>query len=111
MTTNLLPDQFADLEAFARTWVKPSANDRYQLRLDSTMEEMQAFYDAMMARGDALWAYLDQFAYDDMPEQAINVLWLMCALSTVSFACDVFKQPEIPDADGAFLPFTVEPAI
>ena len=110
-TKTLLPDQFAELEHFARKWVKPSANDRYQERLDSTMEEMQAFYDATLPRGDELFAYIDQFPYDDLPEQAVNAIWLLCALSVVSFACDVFMQPMIPDADGAFLPFTVEPAI
>ena len=111
MTTTLMPEQFADLEPFARKWVKESANARYEERLASTMEEMQAFYDATLPRGDEMFAYLDGFDFDDLPEQAVNVLWLLCALSTVAFACDVFKQPMIPDANGAFLPFTVEPAI
>ena len=110
-TTTILPAQFADLEHFAKKWVLPSANDRYQVRLDSTMEEMQDFYDAVLPRGDEMFAYLDQFSYDELPAQAVNVLWLLCALSVVSFACDVFMQPMIPDADGAFLPFTWEPAI
>ena len=87
-TKTLLPDQFAELEHFARKWVKPSANDRYQERLDSTMEEMQAFYDATLPRGDELFAYIDQFPYDDLPEQAVNAIWLLCALSVVSSASE-----------------------
>jgi hypothetical protein len=106
----LLPEQFADLEPFARDWVRPTINERYQRRLDSTMEEMQAFYDAVLPRGDEIFAYLDQFDYDDLPEPAVNLLWLLCSLSSASFAVDVFKQPEVIDSAGAFLPVVLEPS-
>ena len=105
----LLPEEFSDLEPFAVRWVRPTANERCQLRLESSMSEMQAFYDAAVLRGDAIFAYLDSFPYEELPEQAVNLLWLMCALSVISFSVDVFKQPGVIDADGVDLPFTVEP--
>lgn len=108
-TEPLLPAQFSDLEAYARVWVLPTANERYNRRLESTMDEMQSFYDAMLSRGDEAFEYLDTFDYEDLSPTAINLLWLLCSLSTVSFAVDVWKQPEIQDSAGCTLPIVLEP--
>jgi hypothetical protein len=105
----LLPEQFADLEPFARVWALPRANDRYRRRLASTMEEMQAFYDAVVPRGEEAIAYLDQFEFEDMPDHVLRLLWLLSSLSVVSFAVDIFKQPEVPDSGAAYLDWVVEP--
>jgi hypothetical protein len=106
----LLPEEFADLEPFAQRWALPTATERYQRRVDSTMPELQAFYDAMVPRGDQAFAYLDQFPLDDMPDQALHLLWLLLSLSAVSFAVDCFKQVRVPDSgDVTNMPWTVEP--
>ena len=108
-TNALLPQAFSDLEPFASRWVLPTANERYQRRLESSVAEMQAFYDATVARGDEIFAYLDQFPYEELPDEARNLLWLMCSLSAVSFAVDIFMRPEVIDAEGVDLPFLIEP--
>ena len=41
--------EFADLEPFAATWCLPTEPERFAQRLASTMDEMQAFYDAAPA--------------------------------------------------------------
>jgi hypothetical protein len=82
--------------------------ERYQRRLASSMEEMQAFYDAALPRGEEAIAYLDQFDLHELPDAALHLLWLMCSLSTVSFAIDVFLQPRIPSAGNGYLPWTTE---
>jgi hypothetical protein len=107
--TSLLPEEFADLEPFARVWVLPTANERYRRRLQSSMEDMRAFYDAMLPRGDAAFEYIDRFDFEDLPEKAVNLMWLLCSLSAVSFAVDVFKQPAVIDAAGADLAIVLEP--
>jgi hypothetical protein len=108
-SVRLLPEQFADLEPFAQTWVLPTANERCQRRLESSMEEMQAFYKATLPRGDEMFDYLDQFDFEDLPEPAVHLMWLLCSLSAVSFSVDVFKQPGVPDSAGATLPIVLEP--
>jgi hypothetical protein len=108
-TETLLPEQFADLEPFAERWVLPTMNERYQRRLESTMEEMKAFYDAMEPRGDEIFDSIGQFPFDDLPEQAVNLLWLLCSFAAIGFAVDVFKQPHVIDSAGAFLPVVLEP--
>jgi hypothetical protein len=111
MTTDaLLPEQFAALEGFARIWVLPTANERCERRSESSLEDMQAFYDAVLPRGDEIFEYLDQFDFEELPEPATHLLWLLCSLSVVSFAVDVFKQPMVPDAGEATLPFVLEPS-
>ena len=46
----LLPTPFADLEPFAAVWCLPTEGERYDRRLASTMDELQAFYDACFPR-------------------------------------------------------------
>ena len=45
-----LPADFEDLEPFA-DWALLSESDRYAKRLASTMDELQAFYDAALGAG------------------------------------------------------------
>ncbi len=55
-----LPTDFADLEPFS-DWSLESESERYAKRLSSTMDELQAFYDAAFPRLTDAMAYLDQF--------------------------------------------------
>lgn len=105
----LLPDEFADLEPFAADWVLRTERERYARRLSSSMEQMQAFYDAAFPRTKAALKYLDQFELDDLPEQARNLLFLLYSLVMVSFPVEVWKQPHVPDAGAAYLDLVDEP--
>lgn len=107
--TAMLPEQFADLEPYAKAWSLPREQDRYARRLSSTMDELQEFYNAAAARAEEGQTYLDQFDLDDLPEKELNLLRLFYSLITVSFAVDVFKQPRIPDSGKAYLEIVVEP--
>ena len=105
----LLPAEFTDLEPYAEKWCLPNEPARYAARLNSTMDELQAFYDAMFPRADAVLDYCDQFPLTEMPEDALHLLQLMYALIIVSFAVEAFRQPRIPDTGAAELHFTIEP--
>ena len=48
-TTTILPPEFADLEPFGG-WSLETESERYTKRLASTMDELQAFYDAAFPR-------------------------------------------------------------
>jgi hypothetical protein len=105
----LLPPEFADFEPFARDWALPTATERYDRRLAGTMAEMQAFYDVVVPRTEEAIQYLDQFDLYDMPDTALHLMWLLGAVSVVSFAVDIFHQPKIPDSGVGYIPITVEP--
>lgn len=96
-STSTLPPDFADLEPFAE-WALPTADERYAKRLASDMNELQAFYDAAMARIQDALTYLDGFPLDELPEDATRLMWLYCALMTASFPVEAWRQPRVPDS-------------
>ena len=109
MSTTLLPGEFSDLESFAAKWCLPTEHERYSARLASTMDEMQALYDAAMPRADAAMTYLDQTPLDDMPEDGVNLLHLLYSMVMVSFPVECWGQPRVPDSGAAYLDLLVEP--
>jgi len=109
--TTLLPTEFADLEPFASTWCLRTETERYDRRLASTMDEMQAFYDAAFARLEAALEYLDRFALDALPDDALHLLWLCYSLVEVSFPVEVWRQPRVPDSGAASIDAVVEPLV
>jgi hypothetical protein len=106
----MLPSQFSDLEPFAAKWCLATERERYAARLSSSMEEMQAFYDAFFPRvADAL-GYCDQFPLDDMPDDAVQLLNLTYSLINVSYPIEVWHEPQVPGSGPAYLNRLLEPA-
>lgn len=103
-----LPEPFADLEPFAQ-WCLATEAERYAKRLSSSMDELQAFYDAAFPRLEDALAYLDQFPLDAMPDDARQLLRLCCSLVNVSFPVEVWRQPRVPDSGAARMDVVVEP--
>ena len=94
------PAEFADLEPFA-DWALPSEDERYDKRIASTMDELQAFYDAAFPRIEDAFTHLDQHPLDALPEPEANLLNLLNALMTASFPVEVWRQPRVPDSGPA----------
>ncbi len=109
MTTALLPAAFADLEPYAPTWCLATEGERYRQRLASTMDELQAFYDACFPRAEEAIAYCDQFPLDDLPDDARHLLQVLYSLVMVSFPVEAWRQPRIPDSGAAYLDLLIEP--
>jgi hypothetical protein len=105
---SLLPAEFADLEPYAG-WGLPTERERYARRLASTMDELQAFYDAAFPRLEDAAAYLDRFELSALPEDARRLLWLYAALVTVSFPVEVWRQPRVPDSGASAFEAILEP--
>ena len=105
----LLPPEFSDLEPFAQKWSLASEPERFAARLASTMEEMQAFYDAVTPRAEAAFGHLDRYALDDLPDDALNLLHLLYSMVMVSFPVEVWRQPRIPDSGATRFDCFLEP--
>ena len=89
-TTATLPDEFAELAPFAN-WALDSWRERYDKRLESTMDEMQAFYDAKMPATCCCWRFLyaksrSRWRHGASPEcpTAVPPTWRWCASRTCS---------------------------
>jgi len=89
-----LPESFRDLEPFAH-WALSAEVERMAARENSTFEELQVFYDAMMRRLPAIVEYLNQFPLDRMPEQAQRLLNMALSLNEVSIAVKRYRQPRV----------------
>jgi hypothetical protein len=106
----ILPTDFADLEPHAG-WALETEAERYDKRLASSMDEIQAFYDAVFPRLEAILAHLDGFDLTALPEPERRLLWLTYSLVNASFPVEVWRQPRVPDSGAATFGMTVEPAI
>ena len=103
------PTAFADLEPYA-DWALPSEADRYAKRLSCSMDELQAFYDAVFPRLAESTDVLRGIAYDDMSEEDQRLVWLFSSVVTVSFPVEVWRQPRVPDSGASSVDVVVEPA-
>jgi hypothetical protein len=110
MTNVAFPDGFEDLAPWG-DWVLHGERARYDKRVASTMDELQAFYDAVFPRLQEACDYLEQYAVEDLPDEGVNLLWLMCSLITVSFPVECWRQPRVPDAGASSIDAVLEPAI
>jgi hypothetical protein len=109
MNETRLPPAFAQLEPYAATWCLPTEPERWARRLASSMQDMQAFYDAFFPRAEEAIAYCDRFPLDDLPPDAERLLQLLHSLLMVSYAVEVWKQPEVINGGSARIDRIREP--
>lgn len=103
-----LPSQFAELEPFS-DWILPSEYDRYGKRIDTSMEDLQAFYDAAFPRLEDGADYLKGVSLDGIADEDRNLLWLFSSLVTVSFPIEAWRQARVPDSGATSIDVVVEP--
>ena len=94
----MLPDEFADLEQFAPKWCLPTERERDSTRLASSLAEMQAFYDAATARAEEAMSYIERLPFDQLSEEARNLLHLLYSMVQVSYPVEVWRQPRVPES-------------
>jgi hypothetical protein len=96
MPESLLPAAFRDLEPWS-AWSLETEQERSDRRQASTMEELQAFYDVMVARMEEVMSYLEQFSLDNMPADAQRLFLLTLSLAEIAPAIEQFGQPSVVD--------------
>ena len=96
MPKSLLPAQFHDLEQW-RAWSLATDQERSNQRQASTMDDIKAFYDAMLVRMEEVLPYLEQFSVDALPEDATRLFYLVLSLAEVAPAVEQFGQPSVVD--------------
>ena len=109
MPDTMLPKEFADLEPFAAKWCLASEPERFAERMATSMADIQAFYDAVVARAEDAIAFCDKFPLEEMPEDALNLLHLLYSMVMVSFPVECWGQARVPDTGAAYLDLVTEP--
>jgi hypothetical protein len=92
-----LPDGFGDLAALASVWALPTELERNRQRHRASIDDIQRFYDTMLARMDAIMEHLNRFRLDDLPEAEQRLLFLALALAEVAPAIEFYRQPSVID--------------
>ena len=93
----LLPPTFADLEPWTGTWVLDTERARRDLRCQSDMAALEAFYRMLLPRMEALIVHLNAFPLDALPGPEQNLLKLGQAFLEVAPAVELFHAPQVPD--------------
>ena len=101
---------FADLER-VRGDVVPGdrAASGTPQRMASSMEEMQDVLRRLLPRAEEAIDYCDQFPLDDLPDDALHLLYLLYSLVMVSMPVEVWHQAHVVDAGEAYFDRSVEP--
>ena len=96
----MLPNEYSDLEPFAAKWCLATEQERWAERMSTSMEEMQAFYDAALPRIPEAIKFCDQYQLDSLPEGALNLLRLIYSFILISFPVELWAQRHPPDTLG-----------
>lgn len=100
----LLPGKFSPLEHLVSEWAIEDGHERYVKRVNSAMEELQAFYDEVFPYADSAVDYLNGFDYQQpLPEDAANLRKLLYSLITVSPAIELWRQPRVKHSASTIL--------
>ena len=97
MTETLLPEAFADLSPWL-DWALAPEGARTAKKVASSMEEIRAFYDAVMPRMEDIIAYLDDVSGEDRPAPAHRLYLLSLSLVEVANLVEIYKRREIIEA-------------
>jgi hypothetical protein len=92
-----LPTGFEAAEAFVDTWVLPDAATRMAQRQASRIEDLRAFYGAMLPLGETALNHLREYQLGALPPKGERLLKLMLALAEVAPAVEWYNQPQVPD--------------
>jgi len=106
----VFPPEFAALEPFA-DWAVPTEKARYAKRIASTMDELDTFYDTAFPLLQNGTEYLQQVSMEGISEEDKHLLWLFCALVTIAFPVEAWRQPKVPDTGAASIDAVLEPAV
>ena len=92
-----LPEAFLDLAPWL-DWALEPERARTERREASSMDEIRAFYDAVLPRTEAMIAYLEDFREGDMPAPARRLYLISLSLVEVANLVELYKRREAVEA-------------
>jgi hypothetical protein len=99
-----LPQEFSQLEHLVPEWAIEDGHERYVKRVNSSMEEIRAFYDEVFPHAEEAVAYIDKFDYSEpLPEDVANLRNLLYSLITVALAVELWNQPRVKHSANTIL--------
>lgn len=90
-TDKQLPARFSDLEPFLAQWAVTGKSARHRRRLESTPEERQAFYDAVLPRIQDMVRFIDEEPMQQLSDARRRLLQLALSLIEVSMTIEIYN--------------------
>lgn len=72
-----LPAEFADLEPWTAQWCLSNERDRFFKLVHTSIPELQAFFDAVSPRSDAMAARLNALEVESLSDEDRHLFWLL----------------------------------
>ncbi len=99
-----LPHEFSQLDHLVAEWAIEDGHERYVKRVNSSMDEIKAFYDEVFPFAEEAVTYIDKFDYSEpLPDDVANLRNLLYSLITVSLAVELWKQPRVKHSASTIL--------
>lgn len=92
----LLPPAFAELEPFVAHWARETTEARRTARCSLEMDDIRAFYDAMVPRAEEALVHLEGRPLDALAGEDRRLLALVLALAQAHVAVEIHKAPRAP---------------
>ena len=92
-----LPESFADLAPWLG-WALEPERARTAKRVASSMDEIRAFYDALLPRLEAMIRHLEDFREGEMPAPERRLYLIALSLVEVANLVELYKRPEAVEA-------------
>ena len=92
-TEPVLPKAFEDLAPFL-DWAQETELARTEKKVSASMDEIRAFYDAMMPRLEEILDCLESYFGGDMPAPAYRLYLLSLSLVQVATLVEIYKRRE-----------------
>ncbi|MFT5134868.1 MAG: hypothetical protein ACI9SC_003350 [Gammaproteobacteria bacterium] len=97
-----LPAKFAAIEPFVAAWSLENELLRSQRRWSASVEEYEAFYDAMLPVLDDVLSYLDQYKLGAIPDEALPLYHLTLAFAEAAPHNELYEcANEVPNSFSA----------
>lgn len=96
MTGSALPAGFEPLEPFVAYWAVKGTQERRERRENASMDEIEAFYNAMLALAPQAIALFEGRSLADLEGAERTLMELLLALAHASMATELHRQPRAP---------------
>jgi triphosphoribosyl-dephospho-CoA synthetase len=101
METHDLPAGFEALQPFVARWALATEAERYRERVNSSMEDLKTFYDAVLPLAEPAIQLLNQYPVNtkDLPAEVRNLYLMMMSAMEVSRPIEIWRRPDVHSAN------------
>lgn len=91
-----LPEAFADLQTWLPQWAPDTEAARNVKRRASSQQDLNAFYQALLPRMEAIIGHLNALPLQTLPPAEQQLLHLALTFMEIAPAVEIYRHPDVP---------------